>query len=57
MVGRDEADHARRRGRIDDVFGEVLPRTSADERDPGSDRARESPDDWYRDNRPPHHDR
>ncbi len=57
MVKRDGADHARRRGRIDDVFGEVLPRTSADERDPGSDPPRESSDDWHRDNRPPHHDR
>ena len=40
---------------VDDVFGDTLPRTTADERDP------QSPDDdlqhdrWLRDNRPPHH--
>jgi hypothetical protein len=39
------------------VFGEVLPETTADERDPGSP-SREEPDDsWYLENRPPHHDR
>lgn len=40
---------------IDDVFGEALPRISADERDaptPDDDAER---DRWMRENRPPHH--
>jgi hypothetical protein len=49
-------DHGREpsRSRLDEVFGEVLPETTADERDPGvPERDRES---WYRENRPPHHE-
>jgi hypothetical protein len=39
---------------LDNIFGDVLPSTTSDERD---DQApRESPDDWYERNRPPHHD-
>lgn len=47
------ADRERRRPDLDEVFGEVLPETTADEREP------EAPDsdDWYERNRPPHHDR
>jgi len=41
---------------LDEVFGEVLPETTGDERSP--ERAPgEVPDDWYLENRPPHHDR
>jgi hypothetical protein len=43
------------RRRLDRVFGDVLPDTTSDERDP--DRRNGHPDDWYRENRPPHHDR
>jgi hypothetical protein len=44
---------AAERKRLDDVFGEVLPDVTSDERDP-SDSAGFS-EDWYRQNRPPHH--
>ena len=43
------------RRRLDRVFGDVLPDTTSDERDP--DQRTGHPDDWYRENRPPHHDR
>jgi hypothetical protein len=45
----------RRRERIDDVFGEVLPETTSDERTRESTGG--SLDSWYLENRPPHHDR
>ena len=37
-----------------DVFGDVLPEVTGDERapEPGG-----LPDSWYEENRPPHHDR
>lgn len=39
--------------RLWEVFGEVLPDTTSDEREaPEPDS-----EDWHRDNRPPHHDR
>lgn len=46
---------ARPAGRIDDVFGEVLPETTSDERT--REPAGGSSDSWYLENRPPHHDR
>lgn len=47
-------------GRIDKaalakVFGDVLPETSADERDPGGESAGRTDDDWLRSEVPPHH--
>jgi hypothetical protein len=53
-----EPDRSTRPGRrdhrrLDDVFGDVLPETTADERQPeppGRDG-----DAWYLENRPPHH--
>jgi hypothetical protein len=44
----------RDRRRLDEVFGEVLPNTTSDERDPADPEP--TPDDWYEHNRPPHHD-
>jgi len=44
-----------RRRRVDEIFGDVLPETTSDERD--ADQRTGHPDDWYRENRPPHHDR
>jgi hypothetical protein len=47
------------RRRVDEVFGDVLPETTSDERDPqasGFD-GHSSNDSWYLENRPPHHDR
>lgn len=38
---------------LDEIFGDVLPATTADERDPSDDSGYS--EQWYRDNRPPHH--
>ena len=51
---RDEADEARRQLR-ERVFGDVLPDTTADERDGGAEPGESSSDDWLRRNVPPHH--
>lgn len=40
-----------RRKRLAAVFGDVLPDTTGDERGQDSGKS----DDWYRDQRPPHH--
>jgi hypothetical protein len=48
--GSPGAEAARRR-RLDEIFGDVLPEVTGDERrgaDPDRDR-------WFQDNRPPHH--
>ncbi|HEX5116070.1 MAG TPA: hypothetical protein VFW65_12810 [Pseudonocardiaceae bacterium] len=44
-----------RRPTVADVFGDVLPDVTQDER-PTSQESRDD-DSWYQDNRPPHHDR
>jgi hypothetical protein len=49
------ANAARRRDRTDDIFGDVLPDTTSDERTRETSGADE--DSWYLENRPPHHDR
>lgn len=41
--------------RLDEVFGDVLPDTTSDERDRTEPETH--PDEWYEHNRPPHHDR
>ncbi|MGZ3140910.1 hypothetical protein ACVDFE_02670 [Lentzea chajnantorensis] len=47
----DDADRRRRRRRLAEVFGDVLPETTSDERgETGGDSEA-----WYRENRPPHH--
>ena len=40
---------------LDEVFGDVLPTVTRDELDDGSDRSNTGRDQWYRENRPPHH--
>jgi hypothetical protein len=45
-----------KRRELADVFGDVLPETTSDERSEASDGARET-ERWYRENRPPHHER
>ncbi|NIJ10463.1 hypothetical protein FHU38_000807 [Saccharomonospora amisosensis] len=50
----DEPAKAPRRRRIEEIFGEVVPETTSDEKDPGVERGRS--DEWYLENRPPHHD-
>jgi hypothetical protein len=49
------AEAARRRRRAE-VFGEVLPESTRDDRDPsGSERSGDASDEWLRSNVPPHH--
>lgn len=44
------------RRRIDEIFGDVLPDVTGDERDLRRPADRDRDDDrWYLDNRPPHH--
>jgi hypothetical protein len=43
-----------RRRRLAAVFGDVLPETTSDEREPGETEGR-SGDDWLRAQVPPHH--
>lgn len=45
------------RRRLDEVFGEVLPSTTSDERDDRDDGPVTAADDELTANRPPHHDR
>lgn len=52
---RSSDDSRRDRRKIDEVFGDVLPETTSDERE--NSREQHDPDRWYRENRPPHHDR
>jgi hypothetical protein len=58
-VTAPDADEVSRRRRIAEVFGDVLPDTTSDERDPGSGEGStdgEDPRDaWYRAQVPPHH--
>jgi hypothetical protein len=42
------------RRRLDEVFGDVLPDTTSDEREPGE---ADGPDEQLLADRPPHHDR
>ena len=56
-----DADTAARRAatrrKLDEVFGDVLPSVTRDELDDGSDGSPGTTrDQWYRDNRPPHHE-
>ena len=51
--GNDKPDPRARR-LLDEVFGDVLPDTTADERDSTSDEHDRR--DWYERNRPPHHE-
>lgn len=47
---------AQRRARLAAIFGDVLPETTEDERDPESDPERETASDaWLRSQVPPHH--
>ncbi len=55
--GQKPRDEAERKKRLAEVFGDVLPDTTSDERDDApSGHAEESArDEWYRDQVPPHH--
>ena len=57
---REQPSHdetpAERRARLDEIFGEVMPETTSDERDPGDSRGEDDPADaWLRAQVPPHH--
>ncbi len=56
---RDPETPEERRRRLAAVFGEVLPETTSDERDPAPDTADTEGDDrseqWLLEQRPPHH--
>jgi hypothetical protein len=56
-VGADEQAQLpeRVRRRLDEVFGEVLPEVTPDERGAGDEPAAPSGDEWLHANRPPHH--
>jgi hypothetical protein len=50
-------EEARRRAqRLRRVFGDVLPDTTGDEQSEEQNDHDSERDEWYRDNRPPHHD-
>jgi hypothetical protein len=51
---RREETPAERRARLAAVFGDVLPETTADERDPEESPERDA-DEWLRRQVPPHH--
>lgn len=42
------------RKRLDEIFGEVLPESTSDDRDHGQSSAGRD-DTWFTENRPPHH--
>lgn len=55
-VTEDEQDKRaalERQRRLAEIFGDVLPETTSDERSDGEDGERTER--WYRENRPPHH--
>jgi hypothetical protein len=53
-TGPEESPEQRRR-RIAEVFGDVLPDTTGDERDPDATDERRDGDSWLRAQVPPHH--
>ncbi len=50
----DESDWDRRR-RLGEIFGDVLPDTTSDEREPESGSESNKTDAWLREQVPPHH--
>ena len=48
-------DEAARKRRLAEVFGDVLPETTSDEREPEDGHEEPDRDAWYRDQVPPHH--
>ena len=53
---RETEPEWKRRQRLAEIFGDVLPSTTRDERDPGNAGSRESGSDaWLRSQVPPHH--
>jgi hypothetical protein len=54
-TSRPEESPEQRRRRIAEVFGDVLPDTTGDERDPDATDERRDGDSWLRAQVPPHH--
>jgi hypothetical protein len=54
-AARPEESPEQRRRRIAEVFGDVLPDTTGDERDPDATDERGDGDSWLRAQVPPHH--
>jgi hypothetical protein len=54
--GMEDAPDRKRR-KLDEVFGDVLPTTTSDERDARDEPAPGTTDEELLANRPPHHDR
>ena len=54
VSAEEESKEARRR-RLAAVFGDPLPDTTGDERDPVRKDAESAADRWYREQVPPHH--
>lgn len=53
---RSDAERkAARSRRLDEIFGDTLPETTRDERDPASPEAERGSDRWLREQVPPHH--
>lgn len=51
-----EETPAQRRARLDAIFGDVLPDTTSDEREPDAPRGEDDPGEaWLRAQVPPHH--
>ncbi len=58
MSGPEQDDAhaaARRRARLAEVFGDALPDTTSDEREPDGAREEPASDAWLRAQVPPHH--
>jgi hypothetical protein len=53
-VSQEPRDEGERKRKLAEVFGDVLPDTTSDERDDDA-RDESSRDEWYRDQVPPHH--
>jgi hypothetical protein len=53
MTKKPAETDAERRRRLAEVFGDVLPDTTDDEREPGE--APDTSDDWLKSQVPPHH--
>lgn len=54
MAGQPEDRPKIDRKRLDEIFGEVLPESTSDDRDHGQSSAGRD-DTWFTENRPPHH--
>ncbi|WP_460957058.1 hypothetical protein [Parasphingorhabdus pacifica] len=52
---KDQRADSERRRRLAEVFGDVLPDTTSDERSSSEADGARSSDHWYLENRPPHH--